>query len=344
MKLLHCLLCCVFLNLHAFSQSSKYRFTITGHLSGLPDSTMLYVDLHKGTRQNILDSARVIKGVVHLKGTLPSPVEQVVLCTKNFGDYVFIWLENSDLTVTAEKGKFRQAHITGSKTQDLQRQLNKDIDSLKDNRAASIRFIRQHPHSIISVSILDIYASTWGKDTAAALYDLLPPNMKATDNGKNIHDFITLNKEVKVGGKYVDFTEPDTAGRNISLSDFLPSPSHLPAHPARLLLLDFWGTWCGPCRANNPELRKTYQAFKDKGFEILGVAADDDRKYWAQVVRTDSLSWVNVSDMKGQKNKAAQIYGINKYPSSFLIDAEGTIIAMDLRGEALNEKLRELLK
>ena len=342
MKLL--LLFTTLICLHAFAQPPQKKFTITGKVTGFPDSTMMYLDLHHGTQENLIDSARVMNGQFHLKGSLSSPVAQVILRTKKFDDYVFIWLENADLTLTAEHGKFREAHITGSKTQDEQQQLNKDIASLHDEKKASTLFIRQHPNSVISASVLNIYASTWGKDTAAALYQALSSNMRSSDYGKEILEFITLNKEVKVGGKYIDFTQPDSAGKNISLSDFLPSPNHSPAHPAKLLLLDFWGTWCGPCRANNPELRKTYEQFKNKGFEILGVAADDDKKYWAETIRHDSMTWTNVCDLKGPRNQAALVYGINKYPSSFLIDAEGTIIAMDIRGEALNEKLRQLLK
>jgi len=332
------------ISLHSFAQSSKKGFTITGKVSGFPDNTMMYLDLHHGSQQNIIDSAPVVNGSFHLKGVLPSPVAQVILCTKHFDDYTFIWLENKDISLTGEHGRFRESKITGSKTQDEQQLLDADIKSLGDDQKGCKNFIRQHPNSLVSTNVLNVYASTWGKDTASALYQLLSPEMKATDFGKEIHEFIALNKEVKVGGKYVDFAQPDSAGKNISLSDFLPSPNRSPAHPAKLLLLDFWGTWCGPCRANNPELRKTYAQFKDKGFEILGVAAEDDKSYWAQVLRTDSLTWANVSEIKGTKNQAALIYGINKYPSSFLIDAEGTIIAMDLRGEALNEKLRELLK
>jgi peroxiredoxin len=139
---------------------------------------------------------------------------------------------------------------------------------------------------------------------------------------------------VKVGDKYVDFTEPNIEGKNVSLSDF----------NGKIVLLEFWGTWCGPCREGNPELAKIYNEYKNSGFEILGVASDSDKEFWIKSVKDDSLTWQNVCDLKGDRNKAALIYGISYYPSNFLIDRNGIIVAKDLRGEALRSKLLEILK
>ena len=143
-----------------------------------------------------------------------------------------------------------------------------------------------------------------------------------------------MNKNLKVGDKYVDFTESNIKGKNVSLSDF----------KGKTVLLEFWGSWCAPCRAGNPELRRIYNEFKNNDFEILGVAADEKRKFWVEAVEKDSLTWQNVSDLKGDGNKAALIYGVSYYPTNFLIDVNGIIVARDLVGKALRDKLQELLR
>jgi peroxiredoxin len=334
MKFLLSLSLVVILGIAGSCQSTPGGFTLSGKVTGFPDSTRFYLDLQVGTIATTLDSAWVIDGQLRLKGALPSPVAQVILHTRNFSDYIFFWLENAAITLTAEKGKFKQAVITGSVTQDEEQQLNLAIKSRGEEKPADIAFIRAHPNSLVSANILNIYASTWGKDTAALLYETLSDKMKKTTYGKNILEFIQLNRKIQIGETYVDFTQPDTAGRNVKVSDY----------KGKVLLLDFWGSWCGPCRANNPELVKIYHEFKDKGFEILGVAADDQRKYWTEAIRHDSLTWTNVCDLRGNRNKAALIYGIYKYPSSFLINADGIIVAEDLRGDQLRTKLKELLK
>lgn len=332
------------------SQPSGGGFSITGKVSGFPDSTLLYLDSIANDTPVHMDSTLIVDGRFYFKGFLTTGVQHVILHTKDFSDYKYLWLENAPITFTAERLKFRQAVIRGSGTQDEQQRLDVAVMSFKDERSADMEFIRSHPNSMVSASVLNVYAASWGRDTAALYYHLLSDKMKKTSYGKHVLEFITLNKDIKVGGRYVDFTQPDTAGKNISVSDLLcgsaAAGTHMPRQVrcSKLLLLEFWGSWCGPCRQGNPELVKIYREFKDKGFEILGVAADDQKGYWKAAIRQDSLPWTNVCDLKGTRNRAVIMYGINKYPSSFLIDANGIIIAQDLRREALRSKLKEILK
>ena len=166
------------------------------------------------------------------------------------------------------------------------------------------------------------------------MYSKLSDKMKNTSYEKIFLEFITLNKNVKVGDKYVDFIEPNTQGKNISLSDF----------NGKIILLEFWGSWCGPCREGNHELVRIYNEFKNNNFDILGVASDEKKEFWIEAVKKDSLTWQNVSDLNGDKKIADLIYGVSYYPTNFLIDRNGTIIARDLHGDALRNKLQEILK
>ena len=110
----------------------------------------------------------------------------------------------------------------------------------------------------------------------------------------------------------------------------------------KIVLVDFWASWCGPCRRENPNVVRMYNKYKDKGFDILGVSLDKTQDRWLQAIEQDGLEWHHVSDLKGWSNEVAQAYGVRSIPHTILLDQEGRIIARNLRGQALEEKLEEL--
>ncbi len=317
----------------SFRQEREKGYKIIGSTNGFADSTLLYLDDVTDGSFIHLDSTFIIKGKFLFIGILKNKVTKTYIRTKDFSDRFSIWLENSTIYVTAEKGKFKDATIKGSKTQDEQKILNAILGSSKNSKEQEFLYVRNNPQSIVSASILSIYCSAFGKDTANMLYKKFSKEIKNTYYGKKILEFITLNKNLKIGDKYADFLQQDTKGKNVRLSDF----------NGKVMLLEFWGSWCGPCREGNPELVKIYNEFNSKGFEILGVAAETNKEQWLKAVENDKLPWTNTSDFNGDKNKAALIYGVSYYPANFLIDKAGTIIAKDLSGEKLIEKLKEIL-
>jgi peroxiredoxin len=280
-----------------------------------------------------MDSTRVINGKFVFKAPINKDYQSVgLVCQRNIKVF---WIESGVIHFNAEKGNFHSAVITGSSMQDENNQLDSIIQvNPNHENEAYIAYIKTHPKSLISGSVLKIYCTTWGKDTSRLLYDGLSEKVKQSDFGKSIYEYLSLNKNIKVGDKFADFTLPDINGKNVSLSDY----------KNKYVLLDFWGSWCRPCREENPNLVKTYNEFKDKGFDILGVSCETTKHWWLDAIHQDHITWENVSDLKGRDNKAALIYGISYYPANFLIAPNGTIIAKDLRGDALRKKLSELLK
>jgi peroxiredoxin len=309
-------------------------YTIAGTVAGFSDSTFLYLDDATRGTPVTMDSALIINNHFRFTGVLAEKVRHTIIRTKDFRDYKYFWLENAMIEFSAQKGKLRDAAITGSRTEEKEKELDSALAVKGNEKEQEILFISHNPSSIVSAYILSVFCSSWGRDTTEMLYGQFSKDNKSGYYGRNIFRFITLNKDLKTGDKYADFSEPDVHGQMVKLSDF----------KGRLVLLDFWASWCGPCREENPQLVKAYRAFKDRGFEILGVSADDNKKFWLEAVQTDSLTWPNVSDLSGDQNKAALIYGVSYYPTNFLIDSSGTIIAKDLRGAALESKLKEIYK
>jgi peroxiredoxin len=168
-------------------------------------------------------------------------------------------------------------------------------------------------------------------------YAVLKPSARKGSFPKMIEKTIADSKVPQVGGvgtQALEFTQKDVEGKPISLSSF----------KGKYVLVDFWASWCRPCRAENPNVVSAYNTYKNKNFTVLGVSLDQQRPNWLEAIKADNLTWTHVSDLQYWNNAVAQMYHIQSIPANMLIDPTGKIIAKDLRGEALNQKLKELLK
>ncbi len=209
----------------------------------------------------------------------------------------------------------------------------KSMELRQQRRKLTVGYIAGHPKSPVSVSLLADMAVMGEYKTLDSLYKLLDPVAQKTAPGGRVGKRIATLKKSAVGEPFIDFTLPDTEGNDVKFSQF----------KGKYVLLDFWASWCGPCRAENPNVLKAFNAYKDKNFTVVGVSLDDDGTKWKKAIAEDGMPWIQLSDLKGFRNVVAQEYGIQAIPSTFLVSPEGVIVAKDLRGQALQNKLAELL-
>lgn len=214
--------------------------------------------------------------------------------------------------------------------------LNKEYRQLLDDRARKQQqYVREHPDSYFSVvAISESVSSDFDVDEIEPLFLSINEKHRETYSGKAFAQRIEAARTIGIGKSAPDFTQNDPDGNPVSLSDF----------QGKYVLIDFWASWCGPCRQENPNLVKAYAAYKDKGFEILGVSLDnnDGREDWLKAIEKDGLTWTQVSDLNSWNNEVARMYGVRAVPQSYLINPEGVIVAENLRGDLLEEKLAEI--
>ena len=324
------------------SYGQVHRVEIKGTVTGYPDGYYLKLyDSSPGNMNVLLDSAKITKGQFTFLSDLKSSYKIFVIIDDKNGnfDYRRFYAEAGTLSFSGARGALKDAKITGSSLEDdrvqwkaLSQKYEMEEDGLQQ---VARQFIYSHPGSIISGSILETYAQRWGKDSVQALFNTLTPQVQKSDIGKRVAQYLEFNQALKVGDNFIDFSLPNKDGELRSLS----------AYKGKYVLLYFWGSWCAACRAGNPSLVKTYLAYKDKGFEVLGVSLESEstKAHWLRALKDDGIPWENLSDFTFLQTKPALIYGIYYTPSSFLINPQGQIIAKDLSGKALQDKLATLL-
>ncbi len=325
----------ILLSVFSFSQS-KTKFSLHGKTKDIPDGTVLL--LQNMLTNKFIDSVVVKNNTFLLQTKISSFPIHVVLFDRS-SSAKMIWLENNKMTFNSTETGFKDAIITGSKTDSLVEVFRKEGRALKSYEemvANEMKFVQNNPNNLASAYTLSVMASVFGKEKSTELFSNMSKENQQSEYGKRISSLLLdLNdlKPAEIGEKYRDFSMKNQNDVEKKLSDF----------KGKVVLLEFWASWCMPCRQDNPNLVNTYNKFKTNGFEIFAVSLDDNKENWLKAIQKDGLTWEHVSDLNGRNNKAALLYRINGIPENMLIDKNGLIIARNLRGESLDKKLSEIM-
>jgi peroxiredoxin len=358
----------------AMLKAQTINYAVKGSIGKLDAPAKAYL-VYRTETATVTDSVNIQQGNFAFAGTYTSPVKATLIISHDGetlkklkkADQLPVYLETATIKVTAADS-IAKATISGSplnkdnqeltqvtkpytqqinaletaymalpkdqRTDEAEDALEKKADAIEDAQKPVLAdFIKKHPNSLISLNALQTYGGYFPEASLVApLYDGLSAELKNGVAGVQYGKLLQAWKSIALGANAPLFTQNDKDGKAVTLASF----------KGKYVLVDFWASWCGPCRHDNPGIVKTFNQYKDKNFTILGVSLDSKRDPWLKAIDDDKLTWTQVSDLKYWKNEVAELYGVRAIPQNFLLDPNGNIVAKNLNGDALAAKLSQI--
>lgn len=346
--------------------SSDPAYKISGTIENVADGEYVFLQEAKGRELIKLDSAVVTAGAFTFNGRQDEAVNRYLTYTPAEGKRIMadFFLENGNITATlGEENK-----ITGTANNDIYQAykteggaLNKEMRALyekskEEGMTEEQKAELEKQYEELDAKLSDLTFKTidanitnpvgihlWPGNSYSmelsqlqALAAKVPAEYQSNERIAKLLERIEILAKTAVGQKFTDFSMPDPEGNMVKLSDIIAKN--------KFTLIDFWASWCGPCRREMPNVVAAYKEYNKKGFGIVGVSLDNDAEKWKAAIKEMNMTWNHMSDVKGWQCEGAALYGVNSIPATVLVAQDGTIVERNLRGEAIKEKLAELLK
>ncbi len=355
-------------------QTEPKGYQISAKIDGVPNGNKVSLKAIKNNQAVLLDSAIVKDGIFTFEGSIVEPDIHIMTVQGVQGTLPFI-LENKDLEILLYKDSLRLSKIEGSKendiaqnfmqsiakfrkrnhalmgqynearktndTQFLKSYRNKRQELQSENDKFNLEFLEENNNSLFALLMLENFAKIKAIDAKEVdkFYNSFPTDLQESSVGLRIKEKIESTLATEIGAVAPDFTAPNPDGKEITLSKV----------KGKVTIIDFWAAWCSPCRKENPNVVKVYDKYHEKGLEIVGVSLDgnsrqkEPKQAWLDAIDKDGLTWHQVSNLNYFKGPVAKKYNIQAIPAMFVLDSDGKIIAKNLRGPALEQKISELL-
>ena len=347
------------MTLAACNAQSGYK--VTGTVEGMPDGKAIIATVN-GSSLDTLAKADVKNGSFEFTGNVSEPTGAYIMVIGQRGAIPFM-LENANITVNAGQAGLTVTGSEGQKiydqfmainttTQQEAMKLQQEYQAangdqakmqavqeayaklMTDAQAKETELIKANPDSYVSTFVIVSSMGQMEYEQLKERYNLLGEKAKASAQGKAIAAQIAKLESTAIGQIAPNFTITTPEGESISLYDI----------KGKVKLIDFWASWCGPCRGENPHVVEIYKEYRPKGLEIFGVSLDNNKEAWVKAIADDGLVWKHGSDLKGWQSAPAQLYSVSGIPHTVLLDENNKIIAKNLRGDELKQKIAELLK
>ena len=356
----------------ACNQLKDNEFVIIGDALGVENGKKVFVEIQTETGTLAKDTTIVTDGKFELKG-FTEGIDLGFIRIENEQINLPIILEEGKIKVTIVKDSLHKSTLGGTNNNDKFQKFNTESRAIsekvakfeKDNSSVmqkaqmsndtvtinklmkdykkfqdemneySKKFIKENNDAYLSVLLLEnfLMRQYFTPEEVKLYFEKLDKELLETKSAKNIKKVLDSMSDISIGKPAPNFTAPSPDGKTISLKESL----------GKVTIIDFWASWCGPCRAENPNVVAMYNELHDKGLNIIGVSLDKDGTKWKEAIAKDKLTWTHVSNLKFWDEPIAKQYNVQSIPATFIVDAKGNIVAKDLRGDALKAKVKEIL-
>lgn len=303
--------------------------SLSGNVENISEGKV-YLQKFENKMFHVIDSSEVVDGQFSFSNDVKLP-EIYGLTLDTTKGSLLLFLDQNPTTVKLDSSSYyRNSIVTGSSLQDL------FVAYKKDRNVKIDEFIKANPKSLVAAyALYRDFSYRLSPEEIKSNIQLLDSSLWKTPYVQTLEELTETLETVSVGRKAPIFVANDPNGNPVQLSDHLGKG---------YLLIDFWASWCGPCRRENPNLVKAYNKYKNKGFDVFSVSLDKSKEAWIAAIEKDDLTWTHVSDLLFWDSASAKLYGVRAIPSNFLVDKDGVIVAKNLRGEDLEKTLDDLLK